>query len=269
MIKLENTEVLGWEAAIRGMRNPMNSWEKSDSIFFSAFATVGHDINGTTYDKDDGDCDYPEWFDWVRFNTNHRMEYFQLGPNDHKLMMNLAKAGSVDAKYRRMIVVTVDITAPLYWWKEFDTYKVGTVANSCSTMHKIHAKEFTRQDFSDEQLLPDGSSMEIPTIAVGFGSNDLEEELARFSPSNLLDLTISMLNRAREMFLETKDKKYWWQMIQLLPSSYNQRRTVMLNYEVLAGIYPKRKEHKLDDWREFCKWIENLPYSEIITLEES
>lgn len=240
MIKLENTEVLGWEAAIRGMRNPMNSWDKSDS-------------HGVCPDEDtERWCGYPV-----------------IGPNDHKLMMNLAKAGSVDAKYRRMIVVMVDITAPLYWWKEFDTYKVGTVANSCSTMHKIHAKEFTRQDFSDEQLLPDGSPMEIPTIAVAFGSNDLEEELLRFSPSNLLDLTISMLNRCRGMFLETKDKRYWWQMIQLLPSSYNQRRTVMLNYEVLAGIYPKRKEHKLDEWREFCDWIKTLPYSEIITLEET
>lgn len=249
MIKLENTNVLGWQAAIRGMRNPMNSWEKSDS---------GWMLN------------YPD--DAVRVATDSE-EYYDLviGPNDQKLMMNLAKAGSVDAKYRRMIVVTVDITAPLYWWKEFDTYKVGTVANSCSTMHKIHSKEFTRQDFSDEQLLPDGSPKEIPMIAVGFGGNDLEleEELLRFSPSNLLDLTISMLNRCRDMFLETKDKRYWWQMIQLLPTSYNQRRTVMLNYEVLAGIYPKRKEHKLDEWKKFCDWIKSLPYSEIITLEET
>ena len=183
-------------------------------------------------------------------------------------MMNLAKAGSVDAKYRRMIVVTVDITAPLYWWKEFDTYKIGTVANSCSTMHKIHAKEFTRDDFSHEHLIEYGAPEEVPVIAVGEGVSTIENEVRRFWPSDILDLTIAMLNRSRQMFLETKDKKFWWQMIQLLPSSYNQRRTVMLNYEVLAGIYPKRKDHKLDCWHTFCDWIKSLPYSEVITLEE-
>ena len=237
MIKLENTEVLGWEAAIRGMRNPMNSWEKSDS-------------------KDELNFDTGNW-------------ETKVGPNDHKLMMNLARAGSVDAKYRRMIVVTVDITAPLYWWKEFDTYKVGTVANSCSTMHKIHAKEFTRDDFSHEHLIEYGAPEEVPVIAVGEGVSTIENEVRRFWPSDILDLTIAMLNRSRQMFLETKDKKYWWQMIQLLPTSYNQRRTVMLNYEVLAGIYPKRKDHKLDEWHTFCNWIKSLPYSEIITLEET
>jgi len=270
MIKLENTEVLGWEAAIRGMRNPMNSWEKSDSIFYCPLEEIGHDINKNTYDNDDGDRDYPEWFDWKKFNNDYELAKtaFQLGPNDHKLMMNLAKAGSVDAKYRRMIVVTVDITAPLYWWKEFDTYKIGTVANSCSTMHKIHAKEFTRDDFSHEHLIEYGAPEEVPIIAVGEGISTIENELRRFWPSDILDLTIAMLNRSRQMFLETKDKRYWWQMIQLLPSSYNQRRTVMLNYEVLAGIYPKRKDHKLDCWHDFCDWIKSLPYSEIITLEE-
>lgn len=192
-----------------------------------------------------------------------------IGDADHKLMMNLAKAGSVDAKYRRMIVVTVDITAPLYWWKEFDTYKVGTVANSCSTMHKIQAKEFTLDDFSVEHLLSienpfENSKHDIPLIGI-----ELEDDGSLVQdPLDIFNHTISMLNRCRTMFLETKDKRYWYQMIQLLPSSYNQRRTVMLNYEVLAGIYQKRKDHKLDEWHDFCSWIKNLPYSEIITLEE-
>ena len=228
MIKLENTKVLNWEAAIRGMRNPMNSWDKSDS-------------------------GYPY------LDEFHYDEGYDIGPNDHDLMMRLAKAGSVDAKYRRMIVVTVDITAPLYWWKEFDTYKVGTVANSCSTMHKIQAKEFTLEDFSCEHLI----SEEIG----GFNIETLDG-IYLASPTRVLDATMSMLNDCRKKYLETKNKRYWWQMIQLLPSSYNQRRTVMLNYEVLAGIYPKRKDHKLDEWHDFCDWIKTLPYSEIITLEE-
>lgn len=230
MIKLENTDIFGWEAAIRGMRNPMNSWEKSDSDWF--------DIQEWNTPPDE------ENYKWVK---EGQCDFcYAVGPNDQDLMMRLAKAGSVDAKYRRMIVVAVDITAPLYWWKEFDTYKVGTVANSCSTMHKIHAKEFTMDDFSHEHLQST------------FGEDYID----------CLKNTISWLNQARDEFLETKDKKYWWQMIQLLPSSYNQRRTVMLNYEVLAGIYPKRKDHKLDEWHDFCDWIKNLPYSEIITLEE-
>lgn len=203
MIKIENTEVCGWEAAIRGMRNPMNSWDKSDS------------------ERDDF------------------LEDFFVGEADHKLMMNLAKGGAVHAKYRRMITVYLDVTAPLYWWKEFDTYKVGTVANSCSTMHKIQAKEFTMDDFS-------------------------QEHLDHWGNNNMLQL-LRLLNHNREQFLETKDKRYWWQMIQLLPSSYNQRRTVMLNYEVLTNIYHSRKNHKLDEWHTFCEWIEKLPYSEIIT----
>lgn len=224
MIKLENTEVLGWEAAIRGMRNPMNSWEKSDSLWFDG--EEYHDICGNSGPA-------PKDLNGTGFD---------LGFSDHKLMMNLAHAGSVDAKYRRMIVATVDITAPLYWWKEFDTYKVGTVANSCSTMHKIHAKEFTLDDFSCEHLSP-------PSL------------------QNLKN-TIKCMNDYREWFLKDHDKHNWWQMIQLLPSSYNQRRTVMLNYEVLAGIYPKRKDHKLDCWHDFCDWIVSLPYSELITLKE-
>lgn len=238
MIKLENTEVLGWEAAIRGMRNPMNSWERSDTVF------LGEDYDGYNLQ---GDA-------FPAPNEIHA-KGLELGNNDHKLMINLAKAGSVDAKYRRMIVVTVDITAPLYWWKEFDTYKVGTVANSCSTMHKIYAKEFTLEDFSCEHLF---SEYGDPSMNLNYGQK---------YPLAMMRDTIAALNRFREEYIFTKDKRYWWQMIQLLPSSYNQRRTVMLNYEVLAGIYPKRKDHKLDEWHNFCDWIKSLPYSEIITLE--
>lgn len=260
MIKLENTEVLGWEAAIRGMRNPMNSWDKSDSIF----ATT----DGDYYDICGNTGPLPE----------HFPDYLEIGPNDHKLMMNLAKAGSVDAKYRRMIVVTVDITAPLYWWKEFDTYKVGTVANSCSTMHKIQAKEFTLEDFSCEHLITGTEPFDEESDICFHDCNlDRGEICAKenfyegrpiFPYDILKNAVIPMLNECRTVFLETKDKRAWWQMIQLLPSSYNQRRTVMLNYEVLAGIYPKRKDHKLDCWHVFCDWIKSLPYSEIITLEE-
>lgn len=241
MIKLENTEVLGWEAAIRGMRNPMNSWEKSDSDWF--------DIQEWNTPPDE------ENYKWVK---EGQCDFcYAVGPNDQDLMMRLAKAGSVDAKYRRMIVVTVDITAPLYWWKEFDTYKVGTVANSCSTMHKIHSKEFTLEDFSCEHLLNHEEYMD-----------DIPKAMVVGDFKTVLDIVIKALNDARNLYLETKDKRYWWQMIQLLPSSYNQCRTVMLNYEVLAGIYPKRKDHKLDEWHDFCDWIKSLPYSEIITLEE-
>lgn len=215
MLKIEHTDVYGWEAAIRGMRNPMNSWDRSDSV--KRFA----------------------------------MDY-EIGENDHALMMKLAKGGAVHAKYRRMITVTCDITAPLYWWKEFDTYKVGTVANSCSTMHKIHAKEFTLDDFSHEHL----------TLY------DVEGEICRDWLGDLEDL-IDDLNLARELFLKTKDKKYWWQMIQLLPTSYNQKRTVMLNYEVLVGMYRDRKNHKLDEWHTFCDWIASLPHSEFIIGESN
>lgn len=226
MIKFENVEVMEWEAAIRGMRNPMNSWEKSDS----------------------GVC-----FDTVACHTcradrNHcksRMENkeFVVGYDDMNLMTRLCNAGTDHRKFMRMITVYLDITAPLYWWKEFDTYKVGTVANSCSTMHKIANKEFTLEDFSCEHLR--GSSLDI------------------------LKKTILHLNYERANYNATTNvdhkKAYWWQMIQLLPSSYNQRRTVMLNYEVLANIYKSRKNHKLDEWRDLCTWIESLPYSELIT----
>lgn len=200
MIKIENYAVSGFEHAIRGMRNPMNSWERFDSEF-----------DGT----------------------------IEIGQNDHALMMSLAKGGAVHAKYRRMINVYADVTAPLYWWKEFDTYKIGTVANSCSTMHKIHSRDLTLEDFSVEHL------------------NQHEE--------CVMDYIIRCLNEDRQSYIETKNKDYWWQMIQLLPASYNQKRTVMLNYEVLTNIYISRKNHKLDEWHEFCGWIERLPCSEVIT----
>ncbi|WP_347256095.1 hypothetical protein [Anaerostipes sp. PC18] len=219
MIKIENDEAIGWEAAIRGMRNPMNSWEKSDSEF----------IESEIFDPDDYIC------------------RFKLGQNDYDLMMRLRKAGTDHRKFMRMITVYVDIIAPLYWWKEFDTYKVGTVANSCSTMHKIHEKEFTIEDFSCENLLNEKACLDDEDSSI-----------------NILNNTITALNKWRNKYLYTKDKLYWWQMIQLLPSSYNQKRTVMLNYEVLANIYKARKDHKLDEWRELCAWITTLPYSEII-----
>ena len=218
MLKLENYEVVGWEHAIRGMRNPMNSWEKSDSRWEPQFDTAQGPVAGE----------------------------FVIGPNDHDLMMRLRNAGTDHRKFMRMITVYLDITAPLYWWKEFDTYKVGTVANSCSTMHKISAKEFTLEDFSHEHLI--------------------------VASLNSLKRTIDDLNSAREGYLDERikqnpewRKEVWWQMIQLLPSSYNQKRTVTLNYEVLANIYKSRKNHKLDEWHTFCDWIESLPYSELIT----
>lgn len=236
MIKFENTEVMGWEAAIRGMRNPMNSWENSDSFFLA----------------DDGDY-YNIIGDSgpLRLDENPR-EY--IGPNDLDLMTRLRNAGTDHRKFMRMITVYVDITAPLYWWKEFDTYKVGTVANSCSTMHKIHAKKFTLDDFSCEHLM----SEEVGIDGVIDGTCSID----------ILRMTIDMLNYYRKCFIEDgKSKDDWWQMIQLLPSSYNQKRTVMLNYEVLANIYKSRKNHKLDCWLKFCFWIKSLPYSELIIGE--
>lgn len=234
MIKFENVEVMGWEAAIRGMHNPMNSWEKSDSGWFSS--------------EDDMGVDY------VQYDSHSDpSELYFIGPNDKKLMKRLAKAGIDHRKFMRMITVYVDITAPLYWWKEFDTYKIGTVANSCSTMHKIAAKEFTLEDFSHEHL---------------FTEENLRYE-AEPDSLKLLNTIINALNVYRLAYLEEGDKSIWWQMIQLLPSSYNQRRTVMLNYEVLANIYKSRKNHKLDEWSVgFMEWIESLPYSELITGED-
>ena len=240
MLKIENTEVLGWEAAIRGLRNPMNSWAKSDSAWHPT---------ENTFDEDDVPVTIASGF--------------RVGPNDLDLMKRLSKAGSTDAKYRRMINVTADVTAPLYWWKEYDTYKVGTVANSCSTMHKIHSKEFTMEDFSHDHLL----NAECPLFEFTWDNGMFARNV---QPIDFLqNFIVPALNICRQKYLETKNKDYWWQMIQLLPSSYNQRRTIQLNYEVLAAIYPKRKDHKLDEWHTFCDWIRSLPYSELITGEET
>jgi len=249
MIRIENTSVIGWEPAIRGMRNPMNSWDKSDTMFI-------HDGDYRTLNGDSGPY----------YGNNDDIE---IGSNDLDLMLRLARAGSVDGKFRRMIAVYVDLTAPLYWWKEFETYRVGVTPNpvdiemnSCSTMHKIHAREFTLDDFSCEHLASWGAALRGNP-----GGDLMEEKVSDFLYDYMGSLmaTIVALNSAREQFLKRHDKQYWWQMIQLLPSSYNQKRTVMLNYEVLANIYRHRRNHKLDEWRELCKWIEELPYSEIIT----
>ena len=296
MIKFENTEVMGWEAAIRGMRNPMNSWEKSDSGLCEDFQC------GYLSGKDER----PMCPAYISDECEQTGEYI-IGPNDMDLMRRLTAGGPVHAKYRRMITVYVDITAPLYWWKEFDTYKVGTVANSCSTMHKIGDKEFTLEDFSHEHLIDEW--IECNRIS----SNGLKE-MTR--PKDILEKTIFALNVVRDKYIETSDelkrlqksyiicaldaeektlkirdlqkkkKQYWWQMIQLLPSSYNQKRTAMMNYEVLANIYKSRKNHKLDEWAEhnpmiigidtdegsyslmsFCDWIKTLPYAELICGE--
>ena len=239
MLKIENVEVIGWEAAIRGMRNPKNSWNKSDSGVKCPYKK----------DKCCGEC----------------KQNFCIGPNDHMLMMQLRNAGTDHRKFMRMIIVYLDVTAPLYWWKEFKTYRAGKKfgddepdiidlidegyleydieMNSCSTMHKISDKRFEREDFSIEHL------------------ENCDEQHWMVCMDNI----ISSLNVAREKYLKTKNKAYWWQMIQLLPSSYNQRRTVMLNYEVLANMYKSRRHHKLDEWHTFCDWIESLPYSELIT----
>ena len=235
MIKIEKAVVFGWEAAVRGMRNPMNSWDKSDSEYGCEHGEMKHHCcvceNGHTGECSDGFTNY------------------LLGKADRELMMKLAANGAVHAKFRRMIIVTCDITAPLYWWKEFDTYKVGTVANSCSTMHKIHAKPFDTVDFSCEHLL--------------FNAEKEGEAEAYYAPVGVLLFIIDSLNHYREKFLETKDKMYWWGMIQLLPTSYNQKRTVQMSYEVLNNILQWRQEHKLDEWREFCRWAKTLPYAEV------
>ena len=233
MLKIENAKVVGWDAAIRGMRNPMNSWKKSDTLFFC---------------QSQGDM--------RKIVEGQDLELLsEIGPNDAGLMMKLRNCGTDHRKFMRMITVYMDITAPLYWWKEYDTYKVGTVANSCSTMHKIASKEFTFDDFSHEKL--------IASVCM-----EIQEQHIRISPMQALGTTIECLNSYRDLYLKTKDKKYWWQMIQLLPSSYNQLRTVMLNYEVLANMYKSRKNHKLDEWRTFCEYIEMFPYSELITGKE-
>ena len=239
MLKIENTEVLGWDAAIRGMRNPLNSWEKSDSQFVR--------------DPDYGCFGVCPCAELVDCDCCH------VGPNDLKLMNTLRNAGTDHRKFMRMITVYLDITAPLYWWKEFDTYKVGTVANSCSTMHKIADKEFTLEDFSHEHLLSMANNDAGDALFLNVANN------IRVDGDDLLGLIINVLNYYRGRYIKTKDKRYWWQLIQLLPSSYNQKRTVMLNYEVLANIYKSRRHHKLDEWHTLCDRIESLPYSKLIT----
>ena len=239
-IKLEHVVLASPEQMdfiIEGMRNPMNSWDKSDS----SCGTATRDTN-------------------VQWND----DYF-IGTNDAYLMQRLSNAGTDHRKFMRMLPVYVRITAPLYWWKEFDTYKVGTVANSCSTMHKIQAKEFELEDFSVEHLISDwiGDNNDAIWYKDPPKNGPIEWPII-FSPLDALKITIGILNTNRAAYLKTKDKKFWWQMIQLLPSSYNQTRNVMMNYEVLANIYKSRKNHKLDEWRNFCKWIEELPYSELI-----
>lgn len=248
MLKIENTEVMGWKHAIRGMRNPKNSWEKTDSYPAVDCGKCGKIEREGICTKEDRDCT--------------GFECFEVGPNDLKLMTTLRNAGTDHRKFMRMITVYLDITAPLYWWKEFDTYKVGTVANSCSTMHKIADKKFTLEDFSHEHLL----SMTNNNAGDALFLNDANN--IRVDGDDLLGLIINVLNYYRGRYIKTKDKRYWWQLIQLLPSSYNQRRTVMLNYEVLANIYKSRRNHKLNEWHTFCDWIESLPYSKLITGEK-
>lgn len=245
MIKIEYVDTYGWEAATRGMRNPMNSWSNGDSSWRASLVP-----------------------DMIAVDREANFSY-TIGPNDQKLMKSLSVKGPVHGKFKRMITITCDITAPLYWWKEFDTYKVGTVANSCSTMHKIQEKTFTKDDFSCEHLrtlcdldVDESGDRPKPIGAVFCNEGYL-------SPLGCLNNIIDLLNCYRDLYLKTSDKKYWWQMIQLLPSSYNQKRTVQMNYEVLTNIYANRRDHKLDEWREFCKFIKDrLPFSFLFTGEE-
>lgn len=258
MLKIEKTEVVGWEAAIRGMRNPLESWERSDSEYKCPYKEPGAPI------------------------CSNCTENICLGANDHDLMARLREAGTDHRKFMRFLDVYVDITAPLYWWKEFKTYRNGRKfgddepdicpipdeylefdieMNSCSTMHKIHSKEFTLEDFSHEHLIVNRDWC--------FADNLMAGPECVSTPLDILHITIDALNIYREKYLKTKDKKYWWQMIQLLPSSYNQKRTLKLTYEVLANMYKSRRNHKLDEWHTFCDWIESLPYSELITGSES
>lgn len=257
MIRLEHTVLPSpeqMEFVIEGMRNPMNSWDKSDSGYQCVCCS-----NEICKAECTGDDLCP------------RNGKYRLGDKDHSLMFKLAKFGTDHRKYLRMMPVYVRITAPLYWWKEFDTYKVGTVANSCSTMHKITEKEFNRSDFSHEHIFKSpnvySGAWDMETSNMFFSVNI--QDGIYFSSEDILDFTIQALNYYRKKYIETKDKKYWWQLIQLLPSSYNQTRNSMLNYEVLANIYKARRNHKLDEWRDFCDRIETLPYSDLITGKET
>lgn len=251
-IKIENVVLPSpeqWESIIVGMRHPLLSYEKSDTVF----------IDNGEYHLISGDS-----------GPSPESDGIIMGSNDLDLMMRLRNAGTEHRKMMRMITVYMDITAPLYWWKEFDTYKVATVANSCSTMHKIHAKEFTLEDFSCEHLFNEDDMLKHDKRSDiekdnALAAVNVDGDWCYFTPQGFMQMTCNILNHYRKSYLETKDKEYWWQMIQLLPSSYNQKRKIMLNYEVLAAMYHQRKNHKLDEWREFCSWIETLPYSELIT----
>lgn len=290
MIKIENVSTVGWEPSIRGARNPMNSWEKSDSLFYnirSNRAVESLDGEIIFYEDEYGIWTYcgsdkrKPLYSWTMDDKTGQLFHENInklmssnvpviGPNDLKLLSGLGNAGSDEAKFRRMIVVYVDVTAPLYWWKECDTYKVGTVRNSCSTMHKIHAKEFTLEDFSTEHLLKDEDG-KMPGIEKIYGVPVHIFDGANgvyAAPFEFYNHVIDFLNHIRNVYLMTRDKSVWWQMIQLLPSSYNQQATLMLNYEVLANMYHARKNHKLDEWREFCKWIESLPYAKELIIGE-
>lgn len=273
MLKIENVDIYGWEAAIRGMRNPLESYNKSDTWFYD-YSEVDDSAHCHSFAVENAYMNDSEQQDYLDVHWTERTECQEIteeikhvetikdhpyewkygcnafvGPNDYKLMQNLCKGGSEESKWRRFVHVTCDITAPLYFYKQLDVYRIGVEKNSCSTMHKIHAKEFTLDDFSHEHL----SGIDI---GQGLGA-----------PCTLLDQTIWMLNECRTLYLQTKDKQYWWQMIQLLPSSYNQRRTYEFNYESLANIYRQRKNHRLDEWHQFCDRLKDLPYSEFITLE--
>jgi len=237
MIKFENYDIWGFEHALRGMRNPLESWDKSDSDCCTKW-------------NDENLCDHCILKDETCYSALDDHYFFVIGPYDLALAQRLIQAGPEHRKFLRQIMVSVDITAPLYWWKEFDTYKVGTVANSSSTMHMIHTRPITLDDFSCEHLglFVDAFNWDEQSI-------------------DILNDVISLLNKYRELFIKTKDRKYWWQIIQLLPSSYNQRRTVTLNYENLRSMYFQRRNHKLDEWRiGFCGWVEDLPYSEELIM---
>ena len=240
MIKIEETQVMGLGPAIRGMRNPMNSWDKSDSEYC---AFIGGCERCYLHNDNTDECS----------KLNYAMDHFVIGPNDHDLAMRLIKGGPVEAKFRRQIFVSVNITGPLLWWKEFDTYKIGTTANSCSTMHKIHAKEFVLGDFTHENLRPRSLNILMETI------NELNYWRDIFINGGTDDSSGSV------KVFEPKDREAWRQMIDLLPTTYNQMRTITFNYEVLAGMYKSRKNHKLREWRDLCEWMLTLPYSEFIT----
>ena len=284
MIKIENIEVSGFEAAFRGLRNPMNSWDRSDSYFgissepYNDFdyevcaAYVNKEFPELEEHSQNWEAYWEEYNNWLldngvlkRDTETGAIQYAYIGPNDMDLAQRMIKAGDDEGKFMRMIHIQMDITAPLYWWKEADTYKVGTVANSCSTMHKIAAKEFTLEDFSHEHLFDDYSLEDQLT----YGCSDTEDDDFCYTSKDALQIICDILNHHRFMYLETKDKRYWWQMIQLLPSSYNQKRTVDFNYQTARHMYFARRNHKLDEWHTFTDKLLELPYGkELIGVEK-